>query len=293
MIELKKAGIIGIGLLGSAISERLLGVGLVVWGYDSNARQLKSFASHGGLAGKDAAEVIRNSQLVILSLPSSETVSAVVGQLKPVFQPRQIVIDTTTGEPEQMIANGQLLAEIGVDYIEASVAGSSAQMRAGQATLFIGGGAAVVDQIKPILDKLSDQSFYLGSAGSASRMKLVHNMILGLHRAVLAEGLMFAKALGIEPGEALRMLRQTPAASAVMETKGKRMVSGDFSPQARLSQHLKDVRLILAASQRAHCKTPLSELHQRLLETAEQLGCGELDNSAIVQVFRRPAESDP
>jgi 3-hydroxyisobutyrate dehydrogenase len=75
-----------------------------------------------------------------------------------------------------------------------------------------------------------------------------------------------------------------------METKGELMVSGDFSPQARLAQHLKDVRLILTESERANCQTPLSQLHQALLETAVELGFGDSDNSAIIEVFRRSME---
>ena len=109
---------------------------------------------------------------------------------------------------------------------------------------------------------------------------------------MLAEGLMFAKGLGIDPSEALRILQQTPAASAVMETKGPRMVRGDFTPQARLAQHLKDVRLILAASDRANGHTPLSELHRQMLENAIELGLGDLDNSAIIELFRRSTEPD-
>ncbi len=126
------------------------------------------------------------------------------------------------------------LTDVGVEYVEATVAGSSDQMRDGVATLFLGGNSQIVDQLQPIFEMLTDKSFRLGTIGSASRMKLVHNLVFGLHRAVLAEGLTFAKGLGIDPSDALQILRQTPAASEVMETKGERMVSGDFAPQARL-----------------------------------------------------------
>jgi len=291
MNDHSRVGIVGIGLLGSAIADRLLRANFVVSGYDSDASRLNSFAKHGGRSVKDACEVIRESPLVIFSLPSSRSVTELVGDLKSEFQPGQIVIDTTTGDPEQMIAIGRSLADIGVEYVEATVAGSSSQMREGEATLLVGGKTEIVDQLTPILEKLTDKHFHLGPLGSASRMKLVHNLVLGLHRAVLAEGLMFAKGLGIEPTDALQILRQTPAASTVMETKGQRMVSGDFSPQARLSQHLKDVRLILDESKRKSCKTPLSELHRQLLEAAEELGLGDLDNSAIIEVFAESLES--
>jgi 3-hydroxyisobutyrate dehydrogenase-like beta-hydroxyacid dehydrogenase len=290
MIDTSEVGIVGIGLLGSAIAQRLINDGCAVHGYDSDNSRLESFVAHGGLVLGDAAQVIRSSQLLVFSLPTSETIASIVDRYRTCFQSGQIVIDTTTGNPQQVIAIGRALAEIGVEYVEATVAGSSDQMREGQATLFVGGNSQIIDQLQSILQILADNSFYLGPVGSASRMKLVHNLVLGLHRAVLAEGLTFAKAMGIEPSDALQILTQTPAASAVMETKGLRMVNDEFAPQARLAQHLKDVHLILAESQRAHCKTPLSELHQSLLQTAVELGLGDLDNSAIIKVFG-PAEA--
>lgn len=290
MNERSTVGLVGIGLLGSAISERLLAAGLDVHGYDSDPCRLQTFSDHGGVACDGSAEVIRECPIIVLCLPSSDTVSSWVLQRTAEFQSGQIVIDTTTGDPEQMIACGRSLAELGVEYIEATVAGSSAQMRAGKAVMFLSGQAEITTQVQSILDALTDKHFYLGPLGTASRMKLVHNLVLGLHRAVLAEGLMFAKGLGMDPSEVLQILQQTPAASTVMETKGQRMVRGDFDPQARLVQHLKDVRLIVRESERRNCKTPLSELHQRLLESAVESGFGDLDNSAIIKIFQTRAE---
>lgn len=116
-------------------------------------------------------------------------------------------------------------------------------------------------------------------------MKLVVNLVLGLHRAVLAEGLSFAKACGVDPAVALDVLQAGPTFSRVMETKGKKMLAGDFEPQARLSQHLKDVRLILAEGSKHEAKTPLSQVHAALLEALEAAGHGQEDNSAILRAF--------
>jgi 3-hydroxyisobutyrate dehydrogenase-like beta-hydroxyacid dehydrogenase len=117
-------------------------------------------------------------------------------------------------------------------------------------------------------------------------MKLVVNMVLGLNRAVLAEGLAMAERCGIAPAAALDMLKATPAYSAAMDTKGPKMVARDFSPQARLSQHFKDVRLIRELASRVGAATPLSVVHEELLARAVALGLGDADNSAIIEVFR-------
>lgn len=113
-------------------------------------------------------------------------------------------------------------------------------------------------------------------------MKLVSNLVLGLNRAALAEALVFAQGIGIKPAAALDVLRGSMAYSRVMDVKGQKMLNEDFAVQARLSQHLKDVRLILDNG----VQLPLSEVHCRLLEQAEAMGWGELDNSAIIKVIQ-------
>jgi 3-hydroxyisobutyrate dehydrogenase-like beta-hydroxyacid dehydrogenase len=127
--------------------------------------------------------------------------------------------------------------------------------------------------------------FYMGACGAGARMKLVANLALGLHRAVLAETLAFARASDISPEDALEVLKAGAAYSRVMDDKGKKMLDHDFTVEARLSQHLKDVRLILAAANAKKAKTPLSQVHRQLLERLEAAGYGDVDNSAIVMAY--------
>ena len=134
---------------------------------------------------------------------------------------------------------------------------------------------------------LGDKTFYTGDSGSAAKMKLVTNLVLGLNRAALAEGLAFAEATGVAPAAALEVLMGTVAYSRTMDNKGRKMVEGDFTTQARLSQHLKDVQLMLQAASESGMKLPLSETHRDLMSQAEAAGWGDLDNSAIIKVLAR------
>jgi 3-hydroxyisobutyrate dehydrogenase-like beta-hydroxyacid dehydrogenase len=152
----------------------------------------------------------------------------------------------------------------------------------------VGGPADVVGRVVPILAALVRRWHHVGTWGDGTRLKLVTNLVLGLHRAALAEALGLAEAMGLDLATTLAVLRDSAAYSRVMDTKGDKMVRGDFTPQARLSQHLKDVRLILAEGERTGAKLPLSELHRRLLELVESLGLGDLDNSAILRAFLPP-----
>jgi 3-hydroxyisobutyrate dehydrogenase-like beta-hydroxyacid dehydrogenase len=284
----RPVGIIGLGLLGSGIAQRLIDAGFLVNGFDVAAIACQNLVDAGGNAASSTRQVFESCPVVFLSLPNSEIVTGVIDDATESIQADSLIVDTTTGEPDQVVAVGHRLSQLGSAYIEATVAGSSQQVRNNQATLFLGGDDRHLQRIQPYLAAVCSRQFRAGEIGSASRLKLVHNLILGLNRAVLAEGLVFAECLGFDPATILSILRQTPAASGVMDTKGAKMVTGDRTPQARLSQHLKDVRLMLAEAKRCQCRIPLTHQHLELLEHAEQLGLGDADNSAIIEVFRSP-----
>jgi 3-hydroxyisobutyrate dehydrogenase-like beta-hydroxyacid dehydrogenase len=150
-----------------------------------------------------------------------------------------------------------------------------------------GGEAEAFAECRPLFDSFAREVFHVGPCGAGATMKLIVNLVLGLNRAALAEGLAFARSLGVDLAETLKVLRAGPAWSRAMDVKGQKMIAGDFEPQARLSQHLKDVRLILAAGRASGAKLPLSELHRQLLESVEQQGLGGADNSAIIKAFER------
>ncbi len=277
-------GIIGLGLLGSAIAERLIGGGVSVSGYDLDSLRRQEFVEAGGLPMSSSGEVLAAASTILLSLPTSDIAEQVLNAHLAIL-PGKTIIDTTTGDAEQMAGFGRKLADIGAIYIDATVAGSSTQVRAGKAVVMLGGEAHACQQIQPLLSHFAHQVFHLGPCGSGARMKLVVNLVLGLNRAVLAEGLAFAARTGVDPRQALEVLKAGPAFSRVMETKGEKMLSSNFAPEARLSQHLKDVVLILAAGEAAGAYLPLSQLHASLLRMVESTGDGELDNSAIIRAF--------
>ena len=149
----------------------------------------------------------------------------------------------------------------------------------------VGGPEESFDACGDLFQALARQTIHTGPCGSGAQMKLVTNLVLGLNRAVLAEGLSFAKSIGVEPRQALEVLMAGPAFSRVMETKGEKMLTRDFTPQARLTQHHKDVKLILKEAARANIELPLSKLHEVLLARLVAAGDGDLDNSAIIKAF--------
>lgn len=279
-------GIVGLGLVGSALSARLLEAGYRVAGFDIVPGQVDRLREAGGSACPSAAAVAAAENVIVLSLPTLTNSRTVVEEMIPVLRPGNIIIDTTTGSPAENVSLAALLAGHGIHYLEALIGGSSSQVRKGEAMLMCGGEEAIFSQCEALFRLCFRDVFYLGACGTASRMKLVLNLVLGLNRAVLAEGLAFAGSCGLDPAQALEILKSSPAYSRAMDTKGKRMVEGDFEPEARLAQHLKDVRVILDLGAKTGAKLPLSSLHRELLESAQKAGYGACDNSAIICAFR-------
>jgi 3-hydroxyisobutyrate dehydrogenase-like beta-hydroxyacid dehydrogenase len=283
----RPVGVIGLGLLGGALAGRFLGHGLRVFGHDVREECRQRLAEAGGVPLPSAEAVARAADVIVLSLPDSDVVAAVLGGLAGVL-PGKTVIDTTTGDPERTADVGRSLAAGGTRYLDATVAGSSALARAGEVVVMAGGEADVFREAGPLLALFARRCYHVGPWGSGARMKLVVNLVLGLNRAVLAEGLAFARRCGLDPGAALDVLADGPAYARVMDAKGRKMIDEEFTPEARLSQHLKDVRLILAAGERAGAELPFSRLHETLLAQLEGLGLGGCDNSAVIRAFEPP-----
>lgn len=275
-------GVVGLGLMGTAITERLLehGFDVIVW--NRTREKADPWLARGARWSDNPVAACRR---VIISLYTSDVVAEVLQKMDSGLRPGQILVDTTTGEPEQTAALGASLAARSVHYLDAPISGSSAQTRRGEATVIVGGDRAAFDQCADLWPVLGGRVFHVGPCGSAARMKLVSNLVLGLNRAVLAEGLAFAAALGIAPSAALQVLQGSNAYSRAMDVKGRKLVERDYTVEARLSQHLKDVRLMVQAAGSAGLHLPLTETHRRLLEQAEAAGLGDLDNSAIQEVF--------
>ena len=287
-MEEKRIGIIGLGLMGTAITERLLEHGFQCFVWNRTPEKADPLLA---LGAQWSDNPLADCDRVIISLYTSDVVESVLTQLLEDLRARQpietlrrkILIDTTTGAPEQSVAMFVRLATWGVQYLDAPVSGSSEQTRRGEATVMVGGERNAFEACNDLWPVLGANIYHIGASGSAAKMKLVSNLVLGLNRAALAEALVFAHGIGVDPASVLEVLRGSMAYSRVMDVKGQKMLKEDFTVQARLSQHLKDVRLILSSG----VTLPLSETHRQLLERAEAMGLGEEDNSAIIKAIQQ------
>jgi len=283
-------GLVGLGLVGQALARRLLAAGFTVHGFDLREEARHALRAAGGIPQASPAAIGAGCPCVLLAVFDTQDVVSVLeasGGLLAAGHRVATIIDCSTGTPEALQAVAARLRTQGIAFIEGPLSGSSQQIAAGEATQLLGGEADAIASCTPVLDAIARQRVHVGAAGMAAKAKLATNLVLGLNRAVLAEGMAFAESLGIAPEAFLALVLATPARSAAAETKGAMMVSGRFEPQSRIRQHLKDVDLMLAAAQAAGQPLPLSQTHARLMRDAIAAGDGDLDNAAIIRQWRR------
>jgi 3-hydroxyisobutyrate dehydrogenase-like beta-hydroxyacid dehydrogenase len=199
----------------------------------------------------------------------------------------KIVLCASTCDPDRIAVLGARVATRGLQLLETPVSGASGQVSRGEGVGLIGGDAGVLHAMEPVLRVLFASYFHIGKIGDGGRAKLAVNLILGLNRLALAEGLVFAERLGLDPEAFLKVARSSAAYSQVMDVKGSKMVRNEFAPEGRVTQHLKDVHLMLEQAERLNQRLPLLEIHADVLEACVAQGEGDFDNSGVIREIRR------
>jgi len=287
-------GLVGLGLVGTALAKRLSLAGYGCIGFDVNPVAMKVFESSGFEVVTSVISLLEKTNTLVLAVFDTKGVSDLVSQITQhraddhqVPSEPLVLIDCSTGDPLKLADLAKQLALNNIQLIEAPLSGSSVQIANGDATLLLGGEPRQIEIMDNVLNALATNKVHVGSAGMAAKAKLATNLVLGLNRAALAEGIVFAQAMGIEPAAFLQLVLSTPARSEAAVVKGDMMVKEQFEPQSRIRQHLKDVQLMLDIAQGHSQNLPLSQAHAQLMRNAIEQGDGELDNAAIIRQIRR------
>ncbi|MFP3913660.1 MAG: NAD(P)-dependent oxidoreductase [Actinomycetota bacterium] len=288
----ERMAVVGLGLMGSRMSRRLLDAGFRLRGYDPDPGRRAGFEEMGGEAAASPREAAEGCWAALLSLPDSDVSRRVcldpdglAGAGGPPF-----IYDTTTGRPEDAAGIAATLAESGISYSDTTLSGNSAMAERGELVVMVGGTTEAYGRGVPIFEAIGHSHHHMGAAGSGARMKLLVNHVLTIHRLALAEALVVAELAEMDLATTLGVLKDSLAYSRAMDTWGERMVAGDHErPASRLRQGHKDARLITEHGRGLGAPTELVEVVRRVLEEGEEAGLGDLDNSTVMEVLRRRA----
>jgi 3-hydroxyisobutyrate dehydrogenase-like beta-hydroxyacid dehydrogenase len=283
-------GIIGLGLMGIALSARLIDAKVPVVGFDIEAAGCERLRAMGGIVATSLRDLAARSRTLLVAVYSGEQVLALFGEIESgAGAPPPTVICMTTCGPDEIARLSQQAASAGIALVEAPISGTSAELRAGTATALVAGDEGVVQSVGTLLDILCPRSVHIGGIGDASRAKLAINLILQNNRAALAEGIVFAERLGLDGRAFLAAARESAAYSRVMDSKGEKMLTRDFRPQSHIVQTLKDAELILREAGRLGLRLPVTSAQTELLRTAIALGGPDSDSAAVIEAIRRPS----
>jgi putative dehydrogenase len=292
MTSAASVGVIGLGLMGSAVSARLLEAGIPVVGFDIDPARGQALGAMGGAAASSITQLTAQSRSIVIAVYNGAQVQSVFDELAQNEHPaRPLVICTTTCAPGEIVDIAERARRAGLPLVEAPISGTSAELRQGSATALVAGEAGAIEAANAILDILCPQRIHVGMIGDASRTKLAINLILQNNRAALAEGIVFAERLGLDAVAFLAVARQSAAYSKVMDSKGDKMLARDFTPQSHIAQTLKDAELILTEASQHDLPLPMTSAQTALLRTAIQLEGPDSDSAAVIEAIRPRAQS--
>jgi 2-hydroxy-3-oxopropionate reductase len=289
---MKRIGIIGVGLLGSAVATRLLEGKFEVAGHDTRREQVRALQARGLIVAKSITEAAAEADAVFTILPSLESVEAVIlgaGGLIETAPRSCTLVQMSTISPELTRRLARATAAKGLGLLDAPMSGTSAMVAAGDCTIFVGGDRARADACRPIFDAIAKKTHYVGDAGMASLAKLATNLLVGLNTAALAEALVLGAKGGLAPALLLDILKESAAASKMVDVRGPLMASHRFDAQMKVNLFLKDFELMLEEGRRLGVALPLTSLAQQLATATAAAGRDEEDLAAVVTILERLA----
>ena len=286
----KNIGFVGLGLMGSRMIANLISAGYTVIGYDIDPDRVVAFVEAGGKPVDDPVSLPVQADVIMLSLPNSNVVDTVVTQSLKLFEVSckgLILIDTTTADPVMSEQLAVRLRKKGIEMLDATISGTPTMCAHRDITLMVGGDGKHFKKCESIFSALAKKTYHLGKNGSGALMKLIVNLVLGLNRMVLAEGLALGEQAGMDLQQLLEVLKQSAAYSKAMDMKGTKMITADFLPaEGKLAFHLKDVHLMLDLARRLNFPLLLSSQHAQALTSLVARGKADWDNAAIISFYR-------
>jgi 3-hydroxyisobutyrate dehydrogenase-like beta-hydroxyacid dehydrogenase len=283
-------GMIGLGIMGSAMSFNLGRAGFRVVGYDVAPRQRAAHARAGGVAARSVAAVAKRADIVIASLPSARALAEVAAELAASARRGTVVVETSTLPIPVKQAARDALAKRGVVLLDCPLSGTGAQARAKDLLIYVSGDRAAYRGIVPVLQGFTSANYYVGAFGGGSKMKFVANLLVAIHNVAAAEAMVLAMKAGLDPAMVLKVIAGGAGGSRMFQVRGPMMVKGDYS-EATMKNEVwqKDMTVIGDFARELECPTPLFAASAPIYNAAMAMGLGKQDTGAVCAVLEEMA----
>jgi 3-hydroxyisobutyrate dehydrogenase-like beta-hydroxyacid dehydrogenase len=289
---MKRIAMVGLGLLGDAVARRLLGGGFEVTGYDVRPEAVRGLGDKGLKPACSAAKAVADADLVFTILPSLQIVDDAIRGADGVLagvRPGTTIAQMSTISPSLARALGEAAAARGVRFLDTPMSGTRSMVLTGDCTIFVGGEPAHAEACREVFAAIARQTIHIGPVGSAMLAKLVTNLLVGVNTVAVAEALVLGAKGGLDPARLLSVLKQSAAASRMLEVRGPLMVTHDFAAQMKLDLFMKDFDLMLEEGKRVGAPLLLTGLSRELSGAAVNLGHGSDDLAAVIRALETMA----
>jgi 3-hydroxyisobutyrate dehydrogenase-like beta-hydroxyacid dehydrogenase len=279
---MKPVGVIGLGIMGSAMSANLVKAGFTVHGYDVLAARRNALKKAGGKPAGSAAEVAARAPFVITSLPSADALHQVAAQLET----RCIVIETSTLQINDKLLAREALAKKKIEMLDCPLSGTGAQARTKDLAVYASGDKSAFLKIASVLQGFSRAHYYLGEFGNGSKMKYVANLLVAIHNVAAAEAFVLGMKAGLDPETIYKVAGDGAGTSRMFQVRGPQMVAGRYDDATmKVEVWQKDMKIIGDYATRLGVPTPLFNASAAVYTAAMAQGFEKQDTAAVCAVL--------
>jgi putative dehydrogenase len=284
----KTVGIIGLGIMGSAIARNLVERGWTVIGFDIDAARRAELALAHVIIAKDIAHIAHDAELIMTSLPSPAAAEAVAREIAASGQPPRIVAELSTLTIADKLRFEDILKKAGHVALDCPLSGTGAQAKTRDLVVYASGESDAIARCLALFADFAKQSADLGRFGNGSRMKFIANHLVAIHNVATAEAMVLAERAGLDPQMVLDMVGPGAGGSRMFQMRAPMMVERIYEPATmKVSTWKKDMAIIAEFAEQIGCATPLFTLTQPVYTEAMAMGLGDQDTAAVFEVLKK------
>lgn len=278
----EKVGVIGLGVMGSAMAANLVAAGHEVTGFDIDPDRFARFTGDGGIPLGSAGAVAAAADFVVFSLPTATTLLDVASQVAAEGKEGLLCLETGTFALDTKALAHDILRSAGVELMDAPVSGTGLQAEDASLVVMASGSRQGFERAQPVFEAIGRAAHYLGEFGNGSRMKFIANLLVAVHNLATAEAHALGIGAGLDPAQVQAVVEDGVGSSRIFEIRGPMMVAGQYAPPSgRLDLILKDARIVKDFAADLGVPTPLLDAALPVYAECREAGLGDLDAAAL------------
>jgi putative dehydrogenase len=283
-------GMIGLGIMGSAMSANLVAAGFQVVGYDTVAQRRREHRAIGGIAARSCRDVVNRCTVIVTSLPSSEALISTAQEFAAAGNFKQIIIEASTLPIAVKEEARTRVAKRGVTVIDCPLSGTGAQARTKDLIVYASGSLKAYKRAAAVMDGFARAHYHVGPFGAGSKVKFIANLLVAIHNVAAAEAMVLAMKAGLDPGIVLKVVADGAGSSRMLQVRGPLMVAGDYSEaMMKVKVWQKDMNIISEFAREFECPTPLFSASASIYTAAIAMGFSGEDTAAVCAVLEKMA----